>query len=232
MTQFQRRTRHRFPDAGSLGWPAVLLALSLVLVACGGDDDGDASATAEATAAPTEPAETADDPATDDGNRDEEAGADEDGADDGEVPDAIADLASDSGSATVTIGDETFEFSLAGTQTIDGTTYVGRCQSLFGIVLGSGFAADGSDVTVDLEIPPVDWETYEDDRFDPPAVEVEDNVNNAKWVADQGDEFAAGGGIGEYEQEDGTASGSATFVNQWAPDSEPVEGSFEVDCAA
>ncbi|MEX1296526.1 MAG: hypothetical protein AB1Z67_10175 [Candidatus Limnocylindrales bacterium] len=234
MTPSQRRIHHHLPNTGALGWLALLLALSLVLVACGGDDEAEAE-TADPTAAAVEATEAAE--ATDEPAADEVTGTDEDTAGEGEnadseVPDAIADLASDSGSATVTIGDETFEFSLAGTQTIDGTTYVGRCQSLFGMVLGSGFATDGRDITVDLEIPPVDWESYEDDRFDAPAIEVEDNVNNASWVADQADEFVSGSSIGEYEQEGTTASGSATFVNQWAPDSEPVEGTFELDCEA
>ncbi len=209
----------------ALGWSALLLSLALIVAACG-NDDGEAAteAAAEVTTVPSAATEAG------------EAGADEDDvtadADEDGVPDAIADLASETGSATVTIGDETFEFSLAGTSTIDGTTYVGRCQSLFGMIVGGGFATDGRDITLDIEIPPTDWETYEDDRFDPPAIEVEDNPNNAKWVADQGDESATGGGVGEYEQEGVTASGSATFVNQWAPDSEPVEGTFEIDCEA
>ena len=209
----------------ALGWSALLLSLALIVAACG-NDDGEAAteAAAEATTAPSATTEAGEAGA---GEDDVTADADEDG-----VPDAIADLASETGSATVTIGDETFEFSLAGTSTIDGTTYIGRCQSLFGMIVGGGFATDGQDITVDIEIPPTDWETYEDDRFDPPAIEVEDNPNNASWVADQGDEFTTGGGVGEYQQEGVTASGSATFVNQWAPDSEPVEGTFEIDCEA
>jgi hypothetical protein len=85
---------------------------------------------------------------------------------------------------------------------------------------------------VDLEVPPVDWETYGDDRFDPPAVEVEDNESNADWVADAGDELTAGGDVGDYEQEGATASGSATFVNSWDSEADPVEGTFEIDCEA
>lgn len=246
MTPSQPRGRSRRTRTGSLGWAAVLFSLLLILVACGGDDEPEPAADAtDAPAAATETSEdstesdteVADDaePADDDGEpaddaveTDEADSADEEAS----VPDALADLASETGSATVTIGDETFEFTLAGTQTIDGTTYVGRCEGLFGMVMGSGFASDGQDIAVDLEIPPVDWETYEDDRFDPPSVEVEDNVSNASWVADQGDEFVAGSTVGEYQQEGLTASGSATFVNQWDPESEPVEGTFEIDCEA
>ena len=222
MTRHQlpaRRPRHGRAKRGfrALAWSALLLPLLLIVAACGNDDaDATTEAAAEATAQAT--------PATE-AEESTDAGADE-------VPDAIADLASDSGSATVTIGDETFEFTLAGTSTVDGSTHVGRCESLFGMIMGSGFATDGRDITLDIEIPPVDWETFEDDRFDAPAVEVEDNVANASWVADQANELVPGGGVGDYEQQDVTASGAATFVNQWAPDSEPIEGTFEIDCGS
>lgn len=208
----------------TVAWAALLLSLLLIVAACG-DEGGDAATDAATETAA--PATTATESGGD-SEEDPDVAADPDDA----VPAAIADLASESGSATVTIGDETFEFSLAGTSTVDGTTYVGRCQSLFGMIIGNGYATDGRDITVDMEIPPTDWETYEDERFDAPTVEVEDGVANASWVADQTDEFVTGGGVGEYEQEGETASGAATFVNQWAPDSEPVEGSFDIDCGA
>jgi hypothetical protein len=230
MTQNRPRTRHprrsqAIQGIRALTWSSLLLSLLVVLAACGNDDSEAATeAPAEATAEAAPAAEDGDDGGSED---DTAADSDEDA-----VSDAIADLASESGSATVTIGDETIEFSLSGTQTIDGTTYVGRCQSLFGMINGSGFATDGRDITLNIEIPPVDWETYEDERFEAPGVEVEDNESNAKWVADQADEFVSGSGVGEYQQEGVTASGAATFVNHWAPDSDPVEGTFEIDCEA
>ena len=144
MTRHQlpaRRPRHRRAKRGfrALTWSALLLSLLLIVAACGNDDaDATTEAAAEATAQAT--------PATE-AEESTDAGADE-------VPDAIADLASNSGSATVTIGDETFEFTLAGTSTVDGSTHVGRCESLFGMILGSGFATDGRDVTLDIEIHP------------------------------------------------------------------------------
>ena len=220
MTQTNGRRRRRKDErAPALAWPALLISLLLILAACG-SDDGEATATADPTAAPA---------ATDTDTGDVES-SDADGAADG-VPDSIADLASETGTATVTIGDETYEFTLAGTATIDETTYVGRCETLFGMIVGSGFATDGRDITVDMEVPPVDWESYEDDRYDPPAIGVKDNEANASWVANQGDDFVVGSGVNEFEQDEMSASGSATFVNQWDPDSDPVEGSFEVDCA-
>jgi len=254
MTQHETRVRgsrpsHPFHGFGALGWPALLLSLLMVLAACGNDDGGAATeAAAEATVAGTPAAEAEDsgDAAseTEDGGDDAAAEAEESGddaagggditadSDEDGVPDALQDLASETGSATVTIGDQTFEFSLAGTSTNEGTTHIGRCESFFGMVMGNGFAADGRDITVGMEIPPVDWETYEDERFDPPSIEVEDEENNASWVADQGNDFVSGSSVGEYELEGVTASGSATFVNQWATDAEPVEGSFEIDCEA
>ena len=213
----------------ALGWPAGLLSLVLVVAACGnsGDDD-DAAATAGLTAAPSsgtavdESADAVED-AVDTGAAAEDTGT-------GDAASSLEDLASDTGTAVVTIGDETYEFSLAGTATIGTTTYVGLCRSIFGMIQGNGYATDGRDITVDMEVPPVDWETYTDDRYDPPAIKVEDNEANASWVADQGDEFVTGSGVGEFELDGASASGTATFVNQWAPDSDPVEGTFEIDC--
>jgi len=225
MTQAHTRPSHlRRSDLlppGRVGWPVLPLALVVVLAACG-NDDGDAE-----TAAVVDPTSAAT-PATGSGEDSAEDAPDDAGA--GDVPDALEDLASEAGSAIVTIGDETFEFSLAGTATVEGTTYVGRCSTIFGMIAGNGFVTDGRDITLDVEVPPVDWETYEDDRYDPPAIEVEDNENNGKWVADAGDELVTGTGVVEFEQDGTSALGSAVFSNQWAPDSDPVEGTFEIDC--
>lgn len=199
-------------------WPALLLAVAVVVAACANDgDDGQAEATeaASPTPATATPAGTT-------------GGAD--GSDD--AADTLEDLASDTGSAVVTVGDVTYEFSLAGTTTIGSSTLVGLCRPIFGMLQGSGFVTDGRDITVDMEIPPVDWESFEDDRYDPPAIEVEDEEAGVQWVADSGNEFLSGSGVGDYEQDGTVASGTATFVNEFEPDSDPVEGTFEIDCGA
>lgn len=205
--------------------PALALALAAVVAACGNDDDDaatDAPAAPATTDAAADATPTAAGAASDTGDGT---------SDDGDVSDTLEALASETGSATVTIGDVTYEFSLSGTATVDGTTYVGRCTPIFGMIAASGFVGDGRDITIDAEIPPVDWETYEDDRFDPPAIEVEDSEANASWVADQEDTFVEGSGVTAFEQDGGRASGTAMFINAWDPGSGPVEGSFEIDCA-
>lgn len=62
------------------------------------------------------------------------------------------------------------------------------------------------------------------------AIEVEDGEADVSWVADEGAEFVTGSGVADYELDGLSASGSATFVNQWEPGSEPVAGTFEVRC--
>ena len=234
-----------------VGWLALLLAGVMVVAACGNGGDEAATDTADETAEVTATAEVATagaeaataeaevataEAATAEADDDAEAAtdgasADPDASGEGQVSDTLEDLASDSGAATVTIGDQTYEFTLAGTTTVGSTTYVGRCQSIFGMIAASGFVSDGRDITVDMEIPPVDWASYTDDRFDAPAIQVEDNEANANYVANESDEFVTGSGVSEFEQAGGSASGTAMFVNAWDPESEPVEGSFEVDCA-
>ena len=73
-----------------------------------------------------------------------------------------------SGGAVVTIGDERFEFSMA-TETIGTTTYLGVCQELFGLIQADGHGADGRAITVGIMIPLLDWDSYEDERYDPPS---------------------------------------------------------------
>ncbi len=138
--------RDRVLTAGrAIGCLALLLSLAVIVAACGNGGEEDAAADVpEETDAP---AALEDAPA-------DEAPADETPADEADdaVPEAIADLASETGSATVTIGDETYEFSLAGTKAVGGTTYVGRCETLFGMIIGSGYVTDERDITVDMEV--------------------------------------------------------------------------------
>lgn len=202
----------------ALAWAVLLPALGLSVAACGNDADETETDVPEAQAPPTTVAEPRPGTGT-------EVEPDDDG-----ISGTLEDLASDTGSAAVTIGDETYEFSLAGTATVEGRTYVGRCTTLFGMIAASGFATDGRDITVEMDVPPVDWATYEDDRFEPPAIKVEDNESNANWIADEADAVVSGSGVNEFEQDGVTASGVAMFVDAWDPGSDPVEGTFAVDC--
>lgn len=185
-----------------------------VLAACGGSTE---PTTSEVTSAVSETADSAvtDSAEADDGTTLQESSA------------SVAEsLAGESGSAVVTIGGQTYEFSLAGTLTIDSTTYVGRCLTWGGSVGGNGYAADGSDITLNFEMPPLGWEDAPDE-WDPPSISVEDNPADIQWDASQWTD----GTVTSFEVDDTRASGTATFVNMWAADGRAVEGTFQVDCS-
>jgi hypothetical protein len=143
-----------------------------------------------------------------------------------------------SGVAVVTIGDERYEFSMA-TETIGSTTYLGVCQELFGLIQADGHATDGRAITVAIMIPPLDWDSYEDERYDPPRIVVDIDDPYARWVADADWAFANGvdgqSQVDAYEKDGLYAAGSATFMEEGAlfqsPPGVPVLGTFEVRCA-
>ena len=81
---------------------------------------------------------------------------------------------------------------------------------------------DGRDIQGEFAIPPLDWESYDDGRYDPPSVELEitsTGDDNARWRADAA--WAAENGVegssqvDAYEKDGLTASGTATFANAW-----------------
>ncbi len=134
------------------------------------------------------------------------------------------------GTAKVTIGDKTYEFDL--------TSGFVVCQNVFDAIQVSGPAKDDDNVTLDMWIPPTNWDTYDDNRYDPPRVEVTDDSTNEDWVADPNSSYQIDAGksqVDSYEKDGLTASGSATFVDAYLTftggDPQPVQGSFEVSCA-
>jgi hypothetical protein len=142
------------------------------------------------------------------------------------------------GAAVVTIGDERYEFSMA-TETIGSTAYLAVCRDVFGILQADGHVTDGRAITVGFEIPPLDWDTFDEGRYSPPRIVVEIDDPYARWVADA-DWASANGVEGQsqvdaYEKDGLYASGSATFFEEGTlfqdPLGMPVEGAFEVRCA-
>jgi hypothetical protein len=213
----------------------VLVAVSaLALAACGGGDDDSSEEPAD------EPAVSAvSEPDTDAG-----ADADADTAEDessegdgGSAEDLLADLDFGDGMARVTVGDTQYEFALGGTSQVGGTTYLGVCQTLFGLIAGGGYDPAGGDVTIDFEIPPPDWETYDDGRFDGSAPRIEIELgDDGGWIADVESSAPAGSSqIDEWQSDGQRASGTATFI-ELAPWGSPVEGgqvvsgTFELGC--
>jgi len=223
------------PTVGSLSRLGVLAAaLLIVAVACSnGDDDG------AATAAPAEPAATEAPTATDvptaDAGTEPDAGSEpttEAAPTDAAAAAATAAAALDFGSGTgsITLGGETFELAIG-----PGT---GLCRDVFGIIQAGGKVADGRDIDGDFMIPPLDWETFTDGRYDPPSVELKitsPGEDNARWRADAGwaqeTDKVGLSQVDSYEKDGLSASGTATFANAWNSETESVQGTFEISCA-
>jgi hypothetical protein len=129
------------------------------------------------------------------------------------------------GTAVVTIGEDRYEFDLSV-----------QCLALFGNLAGFGRSVDGRDITINIETPPEDWETS-DEEWEPPSIRVDDGENDIDWRA--GDEIIremVDEGVSEvtsFTNKDKRASGTATFVDLYAVmrgEIEPVEGTFEFAC--
>jgi len=214
----------------------IVLALMLMAVAglsaCGGDDDDGNGGSAPAS----------DDSGDDQDNAsDNGAGDSDDGADDGDddAGDSDCDDGSDdsndsggfdfgAGKAVVTVGDKTFEFDLTSGSAV--------CRDVFGGLQVGGRSTDDENVTLDMWIPPTNWDTYDDNRYDPPSVEVEDDTSNKDWVADLNSAYEIEEGksqVDSYEKDGLRASGTATFTDVYAlfsGSAETVQGTFEVSC--
>ncbi len=201
----------------------VAVAMMTVMVACSNGDDGSDPSTAPAESASVEASAVTDEQAAADATE-EEAGSEPTAGD----PAAALDFGSGTGS--ITLGDETFELAVG-----PGT---GICRDVFDMIQASGKVTDGRDIQGDFSIPPLDWESYEDQRYDPPSVELEitsTGDDNADWRADAGwaEDFDKVGQsqVDSYEKDGLTASGTATFANAWDASDELVQGSFEISCA-
>lgn len=194
----------------------TLVALGLAaLTACGGDDDGGGD-----DGGATQPAATATSDSTDSGD----AGADSGSTDAGSGGSDFG-----TGTAMVTIGDQQYEFDLTSGFTV--------CRDVFDAIQVSGSSADDSDVDIHMWIPPTNWDTYDDERYDPPSIRVTDDTNNHDWVANPNTTYNVEEGksqVDSYDKDGLTASGSATFFDGYAllrgEDAQPVQGSFEVGC--
>lgn len=209
-------------------WMLFLAVLSLVVAACGGSDDADDSGADQATA--TTQAE-------------DESGEDEQDSPETTVPDAEngGDDSSESegsgpSTATVTIGDETYNFSTEG-------ALAAQCLTdLFGVfsvqlplVDESGAIGDGSVAIVALR-----------EGTDPETVgevnSIEVDAGDDTWVADEADEvltqteqFEPGmSQVDSVEIEGRTVRGTATFVRQGSlfggGEVETMTGTFEATC--
>lgn len=144
----------------------------------------------------------------------------------------------DPDTAVVTVGEKTYEFTMT-------SAFGDTCLTSFGFVGGGGTAIDGSDVSLEVDIPPEGYETDERTDWDPPALRISDGVANEDWRA--GDEIivndsripAGSSQVDSFTNDGNVAKGTATFIDYSAfltsfgssgvvPDS--VQGTFEVYC--
>ena len=142
------------------------------------------------------------------------------------------------GTATVSIGDETWQFELSDDYPI------ANCDADF----FGGFLAILTNAGADLSGAPVDQLTVQlpgGDFTDPPKVEVKLSIDSElRWIADEtfyerSDDLPAGLGVTDFSINGNTASGTALFFeeesfHQLFSGSPLVtaEGTFEVTCAS
>jgi len=98
----------------------------------------------------------------------------------------------------------------------------------------AGTAADGSDVSVDADFPPVGWETS-DEGWEAPSISIDDEGRDVRWeaggvVADMYPEGSSQ--IDSFTNDGRLAVGTATFVNSYSfGENLQVEtGQFEFNC--
>ena len=203
----------------------LAVAILTLAAACSSDssDDEPAATTTTAEGATT----TAGDDAT------TTTAASTDGGDSGSNP------SGDSEYAIVTIGTETYEADMSGT--------LAACIALGGAVGGVGQIIEPGSGTIDMTIPPENWESSSED-WDPPSIRVDlgEDANGVPidWRAG-GDlvesmpDLAGKSQVDSFAVDGATASGTATFIDFFqvqlasggqVDDPEPVEGTFEINC--
>jgi len=199
----------------------LLVVVLLVAAACGGEstDDGGEDGGDQPTTTQ---------PANDGGNNDP---ATEDPAPPGTEAAAGADDDNSGGegasTATVTIGDETYEFSSEG-------SLVAQCLSdLFGTMVVNLPLADGGDGRVEI--------IALHEGTDPAEVEVDNrvhvNIGDGDWFADPleirlGPDESALSQVESIDVDGSTVTGTGTFVGRDNTTQEwvPMTGTFEATC--
>lgn len=210
-------------------WIVFLALLSLALAACGGSDDSGAEDVGDTVTTLADTAEESDGEDTPTETT-AAAGDDSDAADTGDSE------GSGPSTATVTIGDQTYNFSTEG-------AVVAQCQTnMFGIfsvqlprVDDSGAPAEGS-----IGIVALREGTDPDEIGEVNAVEV--SVDDEDWIADEADMVyemydvmePGMSQVDSVEIDGSTVRGTATFVRQFSlfgeGEPEVVTGTFEATC--
>ncbi|MEQ8717683.1 MAG: hypothetical protein RIE08_08735 [Acidimicrobiales bacterium] len=209
----------------------VLVVVAMIAAACGGGDD-ETSAASDDGAGSDDGA-----PASDDGAPSgDDAAASDDGGGDGDgvrsldlVPDGATDIIGNpAGQGFVELAGTRYDFVLDA-----------ACQQIFGAVQAAGGAADGSESRVDAFIPPENWETFDDDRFDPPEVSIE--IGDQEWIAELGANEQVGTAYRDLTPEESSVTsftndgsfteGEGIFFRRFnSGDIETAQGSFAFYC--
>jgi hypothetical protein len=209
-------------------------ALGAGFAACGGSDDDDS---------PGEGAVTSADAAGGDGGSGDDASPDDaspgdDAEDDGD--DSSLPSFGDGGTAVIVVEGQRYEAILSN-RTVAGTEELGFCRDIFDALQIFGYAEtdDGEIAELTMLIPPTDWETYDDGRYDPPSAELK--ITDAEGfiistlVADpENTSYTGNSQVDSYELDGTTATGTVTFTNETLAirggNPEPVQATFEVNC--
>lgn len=159
----------------------------------------------------------------------------------GSAQDLVDTLDFGSGTAVVELAGERYEFDMSSRQ-IGEDIFVGMCRGIFGMIQASGHVTDERAITVEMELPPVDWEAKPEYGFDPPSIALEDTDSGVIWVADPtytellGTEVVNPSLVVLTENDGLIATGTAVFVDGQALGRgeavEPLEGVWEVRCDA
>lgn len=204
----------------------LAVAILTLAAACSSDSSDDEPA------ATTTTAEGATTTAGDDTTTTTAASTD-DGGDSG------SEASGDTEYAIVTIGTETYEADMSGS--------LAACIALGGAVGGVGQIIEPGSGTIDMTIPPEDWESSSED-WDPPSIRVDlgedDNGVPIDWraggeIVESFPDLVGKSQVDSFSVDGSTATGTATFIDFFqvqlagsgqVDDPEPVEGTFEINC--
>lgn len=191
--------------------PILVLTVVLLAVAACGGSDGDAepenaATTTEAAAQSEDDQET---PTTTEAASEPEGGEEEEAEEESTA-------ASDVSVATVTLGDETYEFQSTGAAAENCST-----TGFTRVVL---YMADENG-----ELLMVDGSTAGVVSIFPDAVELDVNAEGTKWIASSGRTGAEESSVDSFSADGNHVEGTGTFYSLGGEG--PVQGSFEVTCA-
>lgn len=205
----------------------LAVAILMIAAACSSDssDDEPTASTTTVPGATTTAGEGATTTAT--------AAGDDGGGDAG------SDASGDTEYAIVTIGSETFEADMSGS--------LAACIAIGGAVGGVGQIVEPGSGTIDMTIPPENWESSPDD-WGPPSIRVDlgedENGVPIDWraggdIVESMPDLVGKSQVDSFSIDGATATGTATFIDFFqvqlagggqVDDPEPVEGTFEINC--